>query len=454
MGEELAISGIEISTIYFFINQFLLIIFSIYLYLTGEHKNIKEFLKTVWKRKWIYAEVTAHLYDTASDIGVLVEWYFLAYDGIEYSINMEAMFWASIIFQILYRILLCGFSTVGFGYRPDDDEASSCGGCMWSTLLSWTDMYIIKTVYVSMKYGETEPNERQKSIGIIEAVAESAPQIILQCIFLARSYADPELSESDSSLIVIISLVASIFSISRQFAELDENSVTDEAKELGFDRKKWPCINFWYVVRVFWRFNFLLARMFMLVAIWLVLGGGVFAIFLGISTVMWCCCLCRLTDTGDCYGSGNYYVCCIACIGNPITRDFKVNCYHFCEMITWIIIITILGFTNDMDLYDDNCGDLCGDKTDRIATGNPYTQGFIIIAWISMVIDFILFFVLYYTEVFQAGLLDDIFEVFIDGQKYSPKVNKEKREKEEAELEEERTHNIELEVDTAIVTEN
>ena len=175
--DELVISGIEVSSIYFCVNQFLLLCLTIYVYLTEEHKNIKEFLKTIWKRKWIYGEVTAHLYDTASDIGVLVDWYRLANDGNDYNINMQSMFWVSIAFHIWYRFILCCFTTVAFGGQSSYDD--SCCDCMGKIGLSCIDMSIIKTVYVSLKHGEMQPSARQESIGIIEALTESAPQVIL-----------------------------------------------------------------------------------------------------------------------------------------------------------------------------------------------------------------------------------------------------------------------------------
>eukprot|EP00483_Globobulimina_turgida_P009469 UN09488 len=120
-------------------------------------------------------------------------------------------------------------------------------------------------------------------------------------------------------------------------------------------------------------------------------------------------------------------------------------------MITWMIIISILGFTNDLELYDDNCGELCADELDRIATGNPYAEGFIIIAWIALVIDFVLFYILYHLHQFEDNNLDEIFQVFIDGQTYSPGKTKVKQQQQEQGPDEIANH-IELQVDQQAIT--
>ena len=109
--------------------------------------------------------------------------------------------------------------------------------------------------------------------------------------------------------------------------------------------------------------------------------------------------------------------------------NIQVNCYHFYEMMTWLTVVTVIGFMKDLpDDYDNSCV-ICADEADRDANDNPYTSGFIYIAWISFVLDFILFFVLYKKEVILTGYgdgddeLEILFEVFADGQSYEPGVS-------------------------------
>ena len=252
---------------------------------------------------------------------------------------------------------------------------------------------------------------------------------------------------------VIISLVASIFSISSKYADLDSSGVYEEAQEMEFSIKKFPCINWLYVLRIIWRFNFLVARMFLLVCIWLVLGGVAFGIFLGVTTLIWIMCICRLAPT--CYTGSCYYIWCVACVANPITTSIQVNCYHFYEMITWLTIITVVGFMDELpDAYDDDCT-ICANDTDRRAAGNPYTEGFIYIAWISFCLDFVLFCVLYKKEAILERQGDDdhleiLFQVFKDGQNYTPGVDNQPDETYDNDERENRQNDVELQVHTQI----
>ena len=62
----------------------MLIIISIHLHKTEDYDSKHNFLEAVWSRKGIFGQVLVHLYDTATDIGVLIEWGRLAYDGTNY----------------------------------------------------------------------------------------------------------------------------------------------------------------------------------------------------------------------------------------------------------------------------------------------------------------------------------------------------------------------------------
>ena len=94
------------SILYFSLYVLLVIILSIYIHTTENYDNKKAFLKAVWARKGIYGQILVHLYDTATDIGVLIQWGTLAYDENDYeSIDMHVMFWTSIGFLIFYRFV-------------------------------------------------------------------------------------------------------------------------------------------------------------------------------------------------------------------------------------------------------------------------------------------------------------------------------------------------------------
>ena len=171
-----------LSIIYFALNVILVVILSIYIHQTEQYEKKKDLFKAIWKRKGIYGQILAHLYDTATDVGVLIEWGTLAYDDINYeSIDMHAMFWTSIGFLILYRFL-CGF----YGYSTEDGlvwnsdgsitDRSDCSK-MRDFALGLADLFILRTIYLALKHGHEEPTPKQKAIQLLEAVFESLPQV-------------------------------------------------------------------------------------------------------------------------------------------------------------------------------------------------------------------------------------------------------------------------------------
>ena len=64
----------------------------------GESLKCKDFFYRLWKMRGVYAPLIIHIYDTATDIGVLYEWYQLSQHekkGEEYdieSLDMEQLF--------------------------------------------------------------------------------------------------------------------------------------------------------------------------------------------------------------------------------------------------------------------------------------------------------------------------------------------------------------------------
>eukprot|EP01084_Bolivina_argentea_P020696 38481_1 len=93
-----------LSIIYFSVNIILLSILAIVVYRQGGHTSVKSktYFKDIWSQRKIYAPLIIHFYDTATDIGVLYNWYQLMYkeqntpDFNYESVNMEIFFWTGI----------------------------------------------------------------------------------------------------------------------------------------------------------------------------------------------------------------------------------------------------------------------------------------------------------------------------------------------------------------------
>ena len=170
-----AITFSTIATIVYFSSYAILVVaLSIFVHCTESYDNKKDFLTAIWSRRGIYGQILAHLYDTATDIGVLFEWYILAYDSYDYkSIDMHVMFWTSIGFLIFYRVLSAFIAL----FQTHDKSSPEPHEYMLDFCLGIFDMHIIKTVYVSLVTGHQEPSPQQKVAQLLESICESLPQV-------------------------------------------------------------------------------------------------------------------------------------------------------------------------------------------------------------------------------------------------------------------------------------
>eukprot|EP01083_Nonionella_stella_P230093 813749_1 len=139
------------SIIYFSLYTFLLLILAYHVHRTGDYKNKKSFLTALWKKRGIYAAILVHLYDTATDIGVIIEWWALMQHekkGIhDYAtIDMTVFVWCAISFLILYRVV-----TVIISIMTNGNDGTHWSIWIFDIFLSIIDMYIIRTVYKSIK---------------------------------------------------------------------------------------------------------------------------------------------------------------------------------------------------------------------------------------------------------------------------------------------------------------
>eukprot|EP01083_Nonionella_stella_P243756 849051_1 len=229
--------SIIVAIVYFSLYFVLVVGLAIHIHLKKEHDSKKSFVSALWKKRGIYGQIFIHVYDTATDIAVMVEWYLLAEqernaqnpeDNIE-SLDMNALFWTTVAFLIIYRLIsIC----LGCLSAATDDESRwilLIDGCCLGLL----DLYIVKAVYQAIKDEATEPSPRQKMIQLTESIFESLPQVVLQSVFLIRSWNDEELKRDDnnSTGLVAMSLVASLFSISNKYCWVDRDAVDEECKD-------------------------------------------------------------------------------------------------------------------------------------------------------------------------------------------------------------------------------
>lgn len=206
--------------------------------------EIKNIIKQIWSQRGIYGAILVHFYDTATDFGVMIEWYFLAQNeqkkDIDYKdLDMQIMFALSVLFLIVYRIISviiliyreCSSSVTNITSVSNNSQntivnnvkETDIAQLLFDILLSLFDVFLIKTVYLSMKNKDIEPSGRQR-------LFESLPQIVLQCVFIVRSFNDPLLSNNSSMILIYLSIMASLLSITQKYVWFDKLCVLEECR--------------------------------------------------------------------------------------------------------------------------------------------------------------------------------------------------------------------------------
>eukprot|EP01084_Bolivina_argentea_P076353 138372_1 len=400
-----------IATIVYFTSYFLLVILlSIFLCISGKYGSYSSLLKGVWDRKGIYGQIIIHLYDTATDLGVLIEWYLLMKreeDGCNIeSLDMSQLFWTAIAFLIVYRVFSGCIGCVG----AFSDTGPIC--CPIDCCLGLIDMYVLKAVYLSIVWGYKAPSPRQKIVQLTEAVFESLPQIILQSIFITKTANDPYLQANNTLYLVGISLISSLFSIANKFTWVDGDAVVKDAKEAEF-HCKCPCINIWYVIRILWRFSLIALRFCAVALIWPIVGGVMMAIYFPLSWFIWLIIMMIVIKPELVYSNGVCLDCLVVTIYSmilaticmvsvPATHSWLAFVVNEVEMMILMAVLTLFAFNEDVI-----CA-ICSD--DRNAYANGYIFMLLIFGWISLGINLIVYGVMLIFERIGTTPLDDFFD--------------------------------------------
>eukprot|EP01084_Bolivina_argentea_P078604 142649_1 len=225
----------------------------------------KIWAKSLWSKKSIYISVVPHLFDQATDIGVLYTYYEIwqkpsIYKEENEKIKMSAIFYSSIAVIILHKIISCG-AIYGLTKRISD------------VFLQFIDVMMVKAIYVNYKLNTDQPGAAQRYLQILEATFESGPQLLISILFITKTY-DPNVAIDP---IILLSIIASIWTLTSRVTSDDKLILYNSWKEPLLSDYKFPYIHYinWrYVFRVIcWRFCEISSRVFVLVLFWITMGG-------------------------------------------------------------------------------------------------------------------------------------------------------------------------------------
>eukprot|EP01084_Bolivina_argentea_P231815 390835_1 len=317
---EEVFSGLAITCIYGGSYVLLMLLLALKIYLHKKKNGVEYsawgYIEAIWKDRGIYGALLVHIYDTATDFGVLWEWYHLWQIEKEgrniISLDMEQFFTTAIGFLIAYRILL---GLAGWGgltsFLYNEKDWNLCMALITGFFVGFLTGLMEFTVFAAIlgdhyekgvgRGDENGPGEIQKACQSSEGVLEALPEVIMQSVFYMRAYNDPYLRTRASGIyiLVAISIFASLLSISSKYIWVDEYMVDDQSKSCfvknRYNMDKFVSkisyrgyhISYGYIIRVIWRLSAVGARFVIFALIWVVLGGAFEIIYIPGMVIFW-----------------------------------------------------------------------------------------------------------------------------------------------------------------------
>eukprot|EP01084_Bolivina_argentea_P304872 526608_1 len=225
-------------------------------------KKLKLWLQDVYKRRRCYLPIITHLADMITDIGVIIQFGELAVQTTEGECgikNMWYLFALSLFILIFYRTI-----SAFLLYQSTQS--------LKRALIQWLDFELFTTLYINYLCDKKEPSSPQRWITSLEAVFESAPQALIQTIFLVKT------ETFQHNPIIVASLVFSLWSIVSKIISDDRGIAIITAKHANFvcasrKFKSCSCISWQFMARYIWRILDVSSRILIASLLWVVLGG-------------------------------------------------------------------------------------------------------------------------------------------------------------------------------------
>eukprot|EP01084_Bolivina_argentea_P216577 367893_1 len=187
-------------------------------------KRIYWWLKTLWILKKIYLTSLLHIFDVATDVGIIVDWGYQAFaekNGGDNKnlgeLDMMVMFLCSLVAWFLYR-----FISAGFVYEFT--------GKFKRAFIQFLDLEIYNAIYITHKLGREEAGNLQRLVAKFEATFEAAPMALLQLVYIVKT--------SDYTTLIMLSITLSFISVIARYSSDEKIFFRKEAEGLGFGFKK------------------------------------------------------------------------------------------------------------------------------------------------------------------------------------------------------------------------
>ena len=214
---------------------------------THKKDGFKKFLGVLWDIRKIMFMAFNHVFDTASDIALAIEWYILYKKQLndatflsEYNIDMTTMLFCCISIILYYRI-------------SSSWEIYKFTHSFMDVFLQFLfDFYLIKLIYVNVfKMKSYSPMKILKLMRSIEGQNESGFQAITTMVFLMKTNFG-EFTQG-SGILPILSFTFSFWSLTSRFIFLDFDDLKPNAQTVGTNMNNFSLnnINIWYIFPFF-----------------------------------------------------------------------------------------------------------------------------------------------------------------------------------------------------------
>lgn len=375
-------------------------------------KTRKEWISNICKRRAIYTPVIIHIYDTSTDIGVLILWGNLAIkernNNNNFNVNhidMQTFFIFGCVFVGFYR--LCSVIT---WFALD-------WTCNCNVLLAVFDLTIFKVVYNAYKNNATEITEELLHTQVGETVTESVPQVVLQSVFIVRTWVDNEDTLNDiDRILIVLSIIASLLSIANKIIKFDKDNIcTDKSKYVNFTTKcntnsnsnnnnnsncsnisngnnnsnKFInngnfCVSVGYIIRVLWRVGCVTSRVCIYVLVWSVMGGISLAIYFSFEMLLLTVLQCIIQEG---YFDPFLVSCAISTVAMSTWKKDHPQYLFILRIIDNMIIMAIITV---FSLFKFECS-ICHNSENRSVYVNDAVLVYLIIGWIGTIISILTF---------------------------------------------------------------
>ena len=287
---------------------------SFYVLLKSSSTGCFERLKEIWSYKWIYISTLSTIYDQATDIGVLIYWHSLIDNNDIKHVDMTLLFVLSCIFCIISRLFNSGLGILLVKSK------------LLGLFLGLFDLMIMACVWdkitgVSNILDPNQMREDQDELSWIlllqtcEIFFESLPQILLQSLFLIRTFNNQTIYDDNYKnnqlqfdiFLVWISLFISVISATNKISNdaITRGGKTSQRNKIENKynfRRKCPIINIGVLSQKIFFISTIITRLFICSLLWSVVGGLFLSLFVFICFIVFVifvkCSVNDGTDTG------------------------------------------------------------------------------------------------------------------------------------------------------------